>query len=130
MFCYSYTANDFREEMYCGIIVVWGGTMFVSLVGNPCLQSYIPTNIYTSIYLIYIYKRNSYRQNYIPTNQDIIGYPVAATYQHKNVTILFITDGAFISALNIPWHYVKGEKYDNKTMKMNNLVKMSPKLAL
>lgn len=67
--------------MYCGIYIRRWETMFVSLVGNPCLQSYIPTNIYTSIYLILIYKAN-----FLPRTKKSL----AATYQQRNVTISFI----------------------------------------
>lgn len=41
-------------EIYCGIIVVRGGPIFVAFMGNPLPRIYIPTNIYTSIYLILI----------------------------------------------------------------------------
>lgn len=41
---------------YCGIIIVCGRPMFVAFKGYPCPRIFIPTNEYTSICLIFIYK--------------------------------------------------------------------------
>lgn len=40
--------------MYCGIIIVHRGPMFVAFVGISCPQTYIPMNLYTIICLILI----------------------------------------------------------------------------
>lgn len=82
MFCYSCTINDFGVEIFYGIIIVRGELMFVGFVGNPCSGIYIPTNVNADSFLYLLTKKTCYRQNYVPTNQGIIGYPVAATYQH------------------------------------------------
>lgn len=47
-----YTSKS--NDIYCGIIIVRWGPMFVAFMGNPCPQSYIPTNVYTSRSLIFI----------------------------------------------------------------------------
>lgn len=82
MFCYSYTKNDFGEEMYCAIIIVRGGTMFVSHPHKRKCK-------HISIFIYSFTKRTFCRQNKVPTNEEVIGCPEAATYQHRNVTISF-----------------------------------------
>lgn len=73
-------------EIYCGIIVVRGGPIFVAFMGNPLWRIYIPTNIYRSISLIFI-KKNSqlhYQPNFVPTNQENFGYPRTMTPKNIN----------------------------------------------
>lgn len=41
--------------MYCEIIIDGVGRMFVASEGNPCTRNYIPTNVDTSICLVFIY---------------------------------------------------------------------------
>lgn len=48
---------------YVKVIVLGGGSMFVAILGNPCPRIYIPTNVYTSIYLIF----NKIIPNFLPT---------------------------------------------------------------
>lgn len=43
------------KYMYCEIIIVGVGRMFVASEGNPCTRNYIPTNVDTSICLVFIY---------------------------------------------------------------------------
>lgn len=47
-----------RINVYCRIIIVCGRPIIVEFVGKPCLQIYIPTNIfiYTVICLIFSYE--------------------------------------------------------------------------
>lgn len=50
--------------IYCvKVIIRGGGSMFVAILGNSCPRIYIPTNVYTSIYLIF----NKIIPNFLPT---------------------------------------------------------------
>jgi hypothetical protein len=39
---------------YCGIIIVHGGPMFMVFMGHPCPQIYILTNMFLSLFVIFI----------------------------------------------------------------------------
>lgn len=68
--------DDYSVVCSCGIIIVYGGPMFAASVGNSCPQTYIPTNLYTSICFIFIYEIElATNQNYVvPANQEIFRY--------------------------------------------------------
>lgn len=71
------------NSLYCGIIFVLGGPMFVAFVSNPFTQIYIPTNYI----LVYIYKnRVCHRRNYVPTNQLNFCYPLKLTPTNNQST--------------------------------------------
>lgn len=78
---------------YCGVIIVRGGPMFMALVGNPCPQIYILTNIHTSVCVTFIHEIElATNKNNDPTNQDSFCYPRTLTPMNKNdstVTISF-----------------------------------------
>lgn len=39
--------------------------MFVAIVGNPCQRMYIPTNVYASICLKFIFKKTMYINTFL-----------------------------------------------------------------
>lgn len=81
---YFFTKPKFM--MYCGIIIVRLGPMFVAFLGRHCEQIYIPTNVHCICkHMSNIYSRNRtrYQQNYIPTNQENFDYPWTLTPSNK-----------------------------------------------
>lgn len=55
--------------VYCRIIIVRGGPVFVAFVGNPCPQNYILTNVYT-VYKELLKSQLCHQRRYVPTNQE------------------------------------------------------------
>lgn len=77
-------------NVYCGIIIVLGGQMFVAFVGNHCPWTYIPTYLYTIIYLIFIkiIPMVHYQRNYVPTNQE--NFLATLTPRNKNDSTVLV----------------------------------------
>lgn len=75
--------------VYCGINIVRGGQMFVAFVGNHCPWTYIPTYLYTIVYLIIIkiIPMVHYQRNYVPTNQENFSY---IDPRNKNDSIVLV----------------------------------------
>lgn len=64
-----------NSKLYCGIIIVCGGSMFVDFVGKPCPGIYIPWNLYTiNCLMINELSWLHYQRKYVPTNQETFGY--------------------------------------------------------
>lgn len=75
--------------VYCGINIVRGGQMFVAFVGNHCPWTYIPTYLYTIIYLILLKLSQWYTTNEITSLQTrkIFGY---IDPRNKNDSIVLV----------------------------------------
>lgn len=84
--------NRWTLGMYCGMIIYCGGPLFVTFMGNPCTWIYIPTNLCSSICLVFNYKiKLATDKIRSPKNQENFGSPWILTPLNKNDSTLIHT---------------------------------------